>query len=310
MAGILAPCPCGLTNNFNGVACPSVFKQAYGGAFVPYFTTAGAVNGLDLKAAPALNAAYFTALVSAAQAIAWRPLPPILDFKSNREARVMQEFNGGNVKLPVSDGNRSGSFILDEVAPIFKDKLDNLKDDWGLVLWDKNGNIMGVRGPGYKQFYPIRLQRRSIYGDFVLADDKTRQNVMCGFTVDPNIKDSDLCMIPAEDLASYDIRNLRGLIDAEIIQNTNVTQTATAFGVVVDTLQGDINTPMLIEGLVVGDFTLVNQTTGASVVITSVTEVAPGYYSFVVPALTAGVKYKLNATTTGFNIIYTLITGV
>jgi len=311
MAGSLHSCSY-VNNNFGDAKCRALFSQAYKVIFMPYFTAAGAVNGLDLSADPALNAAYFSGQVTETQVTAWRPTPPILDFKTERADVITQDFNNGLTKVRVSDGLRTASFIFGENAPVTKKKIESMnKDNWGFMLVDKKGNLVGSRRSGtpYKILDPIRIQLGSITDKFIFPGDNTIQQNMVSFVVDPSFDDADVAMIEASTMTT-DLRTLDGLIDADIIQNTNVTVTATGFAVVVDTLQGSVNSPILIEGLVKADFTDTNQTTGAVITITTVTEVAPGYYTFVVPTMTAGVLYKIECTTTGFHINPVYITGV
>jgi hypothetical protein len=311
MAATLHACSY-VNNNFGDAKCRALFAQGYKVVFMPYLTSASAINGLDLSAAPALNAAYFSGKVTESQVTAWRPTPPILDFKTERADSITQDFNNGLTKIFVSDGLRTVGFVFGENAPITKKKIESMnKDNWGFMLIDKKGNLVGSRREGtpYKILDPIRIQLGSITDKFVFPGDNTIQANMVGFTVDPSFDDANIAMIAAESMTT-DLRTLDGLIDADIIRNTAINVTSTGFAIVVDTLQGTVNNPILLEGLVKADFVDTNQTTGATITITTVTETAPGYYTFVVPSMTAGVDYKIEATSTGFHINPILITGV
>lgn len=310
MAGSLHSCGY-VNNNFGQAKCRALFSEGYKVIPVPYLTAAGRINGLDLTANPALNQAFFEGKVTESQVTAWRPTGPILDFKSERADPVTQDFNNGLNKIRVSDGLRTVMFGFGEDAPITKKKIESMnKDQWGFFLIDKKGNLIGSRRQGtpYKILDPIAIALGSITDKFVFPSDTEIQMNMVGFTVDQAFDDADIAMIEATSM-TYDLRLLQGLIDADLIRNTNISVTATGFAIVADTLQGSVNVPILIEGLVVGDFVDTNQTTGATITITSVTETAPGYYTFVVPSMTTGVLYKIECTTTGFHINPVYITG-
>lgn len=311
MAGSLHSCSY-VNNNFGDAKCRALFSQGYIVVPVPYFDADGDINGLDLTANPALNAAYFQGKVTESQVTAWRPTPPILDFKTERADVVTQDFNNGLTKIRVSDGLRTVGFIFGENAPITKRKIESMnKDNWGFYLIDKKGNLIGSRREGtpYKILDPIRIQLGSITDKFTFPGDQTIQMNMVAFTVDPSFDDADIAMIEAGTM-TYDLRTLTGLIDADLIRNTAINVSSTGFAIVADTLQGSVNQPILIEGLVKADFVDTNQTTGATITITTVTETAPGYYTFVVPTMTAGVLYKIECTTPGFHINPVYITGV
>lgn len=309
MAGTVKACSCSLNSNFGTIDCPNLFDVAYKVVYVPYFLSDGTVNGLDLSSDPTLNKAYFDALVNDAQNVAWRPTPEVLNFDSERGEQEYQEFNDGLVKLPTQKGIRPVKFVLAGVSPDFVAKFDGMNCDvWGFYIIDRKGNLIGINS-GYKTLNPIRIQNRSISGQFVMAKYKGVQEVMVTFNVDSTVKDSDLGSVNYEDM-TYDLTTIEPLIDADIVLNTHISQTSTGFAIVVDTKQGSVINPSLIEGLVKADFTLVNTVSGATITITTVTETKAGYYTFVVPSQTTGVVYKLSAVSAGFNINSLNIVGV
>ena len=303
-------CRCGYgISNFGTRKCPNLMDVTYKLIFVPYLKTDGTINGLDLDASPALDSAYFLALVNAAQTLAWRPTPQVMNYDSAPGEQQFEDFNDGQVKLPTSKTPRQVKFVIPELPAVFVNKFESMGcEDVGVYMIDESGNLHGMNA-GWKKLNPILVQKRSVYSQLVLPKYKSVQQVMVGFTIDPTMNDGDLGTIQADDM-TYDLRNILSLIDADIVLNEAIAQSNTGFAVNADTYQGDIYTPDFVEGLVKADFTLVNQTTGATITITTVTEVAPGYYTFVVPAQTVGVYYKLTCIKAGFNFYPLLILGV
>jgi hypothetical protein len=97
------------------------------------------------------------------------------------------------------------------------------------------------------------------------------------------LNDGDLNFIKATD-TNTNVLLLNGLLDVEIaISNEAVDGFTATLGYIYATV-GD-TTP--VEGLLVGDFELYNETSEAAIVITSVTESSEGVYDFVIPTQTA-----------------------
>lgn len=295
--------------NFGTRKCPNLMDVTYRLVIVPYLKPDGTVNGLDLSAGPALDQAYFDALVDASQTIAWRATPQVMNFDSTPGEQQFEDFNEGQVKIPTNKTPRVVKFVIPELPAEFVNKFESgCSELMGYYVIDESNNLHGINS-GWKKLDPIPMQKRSLYSQLGLTGYKKTQQVMVGFTIDPTVKDGDLGTIQADDITA-DLRNLKMIVDATLVLNENINQTNTGFAVNADTYQGDVFTPDFVEGLVKADFTLVNQSSGAAITITTVTEVAPGYYTFVVPAQTAGVQYKLTCIKTGFNFYPLIIVGV
>jgi len=295
-------CDCdGGLKSLGEAGCPALFGRAYKYVFTTYFKSDGTVNELDLSSNPTLNKAYFDALLRANDP--WIPSPEVMNYNTEREDDKFEEFNNGTLSLFVQQGKRSVDGIWvnisANIAGIIKEY--NCYNVGFYVITDL-GQLIGMEGSGYKKLAPIKIEKGSFSSKLMMQTNValTVQKAMVKFNYDVTMCDSKLKMISPDSFTNYDIKSLMGLVQVQI--KAFASATSTSVKVVLDTDQGAITDPILVEGLAAGDFTLYNISDAASVSITSVSETL-GQYTIVYSAQTAGDKMRMTAEKDGYKIL-------
>jgi hypothetical protein len=269
--------------------------------FVPYFTSAGVKNGINLETAN-LDQTYFEALTANAdRSLRWRPVNTGKKLESvviNRAESKYKEYPSGESYF-IQSGQKTFEAVLPKAGYGMIKFFDSARcEQMGVYIVDRDGNLVG-NGKTANFLYPFRVADQSIDAYAKAAQDGEVPEVMLKFNFDSTEDDAHIQLIEASEM-SYDVRNLQGLYDAFGVFSSI---TATGFVVDVRTPYGTAKNPNRVTGLVIGDFVLTNRGTGATVTITTVTEstVTPGIYTFVIPSQTSGHKLKLSFTETGYD---------
>jgi len=269
--------------------------------FVPYFTSAGVKNGIDLSSAN-LDQTYFEALVNQAdRSLRWRPVNTGKKMENVAIVRAdakYKEYPSGESYF-IQSGQKTFEAVLPTAGYGYVRFFDSARcEKMGVYIVDRDGNLVG-NGKTAGYLYPFRVADQSINADAMHAQDGEVPEIKLRFNFDSTEDDADIQLIESTEM-SYDVRNLEGLYDV-----FGVFSSITATGIVVDlrTHFGTAKNPNRVTGLEVGDFVLTNKGTGVAVTITSVTEstVTPGIYTFVIPSQTSGQKLKLSFTLTGYD---------
>ena len=268
--------------------------------FVPYFTSAGVKNGINLSTAD-LDSTYFSALTAQSdRALRWRPVNTGKKFESvniNRSEAKYKEYESGE-RYFIQSGSKSFEGVLPHAPTGLIKFFDSARcEKMGVFIVDRDGNLVGnMSTAGY--LYPFRVADQSINADFMHAKDGDLAEVKIRFGFDSTEDDGDIGLIENTEM-SYDVRLLEGLYDT---YGSFTSITATGWILDHRTNYGTAKNPNRVTGMVLGDFTLINRASGASIVITTVTEstVTPGVYTFVIPS-TAAAKLKLSFTYAGYD---------
>jgi hypothetical protein len=303
-----AACSCNVgLGNTGHPNCPSIGGVTHSLIFVPYFTSAGVKNGINLSTAT-LDSTYFNALTAQSdRMLRWRPVntgKPMEEVDINRAEAKYKTFPSGQ-KYYVQDGEKTFKATLPLADPGLVKFFDSMRcEKVGVFVVDREGNLIGNKGTaGY--LYPFRVADGTADSYFMHPKDGEVTTQMLRFDFDMTERDGDIGMIEATDM-SYDVKLLTGLYD---VYGEFSSITTTGFIVDLRTYFGSASSPNRVTGMVSGDFVLTNRGTGATITITSVTEntVTAGIYTFVIPAQTSGHKLKLTATETGydFNVLST-----
>lgn len=269
--------------------------------FVPYFTSAGVKNGIDLTTAN-LDETYFEALTNQAdRSLRWRPVNTGKKMESvviTRADAKYKEYPSGESYF-IQSGQKTFEAVLPKAGYGFIRFIDSARcEKMGVFIVDRDGNLVG-NGKTANMLYPFRIADQSINADAMAAQDGEVPEIKLRFNFDSTEDDADIQLIESTEM-SYDVRDLEGLYDA-----FGVFSTITATGFVVDirTHFGTAKNPNRVTGLEIGDFVLTNRGTGATITITTVTEssVTAGIYTFVTPSQTSGHKLKLSFTLAGYD---------
>ncbi len=215
------------------------------------------------------------------------PTPELENVENIRDEAVFQEFNSGN-KSKVRDGFKNFTGYLVQVPRELVGQLKTLAcTDFGAYILDKSGNYVGYQGSTTSVLRPILIDKNTLDVQYVETTDAEVAMIMIKFQWKQTMLDENIKLIPANSL-DYNCSDLYGLLDvcADITVGS-----ATAFTAILSTYYGTS-----VQGLVAGDFTLYNETTASSIVITSVTEGPGGTYAVVMPAQTAGDVISLDAS--------------
>ena len=273
-------CDCGGTLRTLGTSsCPVQIGRDYKWIFMPTYKADGTVYELDLSSNPALNAAYFAALIAQGAAVQWNVSPVVMNSDAERADDKTETFNNDTEMEFVQQGMKTVKGIWTKLPA----NLANTIKGWNcssvscFIITDQ-GQLLGLKGSAWQIMRPIKIQTGSFVSKFVQQNNVTIgvQKAMVQFNWDAAECDSNLVTIePASFASGYDIKSLNGLIQVDFI--AHLANTATTVKVAANTNQGSLLNPVLVTGLIDTDFTVTNRTTGANVVVTGATEIDGKY---------------------------------
>jgi hypothetical protein len=234
----------------------------------------GTRNGIDLSA-PLPS---FSGLVNEADASKrWFPLPSFENVELPKADSLFEEANSGRMAF-LRQGKRSfsGELWAEDSTPTFLGKLQKSRCvDFGIYIVDVNGNLIGAKESGY--LYPIPVDNASWDPRFMFATDSTVQKIMLGFDFDRLFDESLMYMITVAE-AGLDFTTLEGLKDVNVLNAVGSEGSDT----IVYDLKLDYGTalnPIIVQGLLAGDFVYQNETTASTLTPLSVVEGPNGTYT-------------------------------
>lgn len=224
----------------------------------------------------------------------WYPIQDLKNVEDTRAESVFETFNDGT-RAKTRQGNRSfiGSAI--NQGSIFLGKLDSFEcQKMGVYFVDDCHNLVGSLSDDGTVLYPVAIQDGSFDATLMKANDTATGRVQITFDISVLENDASLRVLEGLDFSAYE-----GLLDLTAtisgISTTGFTAT-----IVLD--YEAFQEPLRQKGLVVGNFSLYNDTDAAPVVITSVTETSQSVYVFVMPAQTSGDILTLSLSKEGFEM--------
>lgn len=225
----------------------------------------------------------------------WYPLPLVENQTSERAENVTETSAAGTVAF-IKEGVRTESFELWNQTPTYIKALEAAKcTDFSVYAVDDNGNFVGMELNEDGNLYPIRIDRGSFSAIYVKKTPTLTAKVVISWQWSQLEKDSNLSMVSASDITA-DVLGAIGLLDIFAEYSSITTD---GFVVTLDSYYGAVNNKFKDQGLVVGDFTLFNDTQSAAVTITSVTEAPNGTYTFVIPTQTSADSLTLTPSKNG-----------
>lgn len=266
--------------------------------FVPTYKADGTRNYIDTTVT--LDPAYLSAAINNSDVNErWLPMPYFENVVNERAESSFEEAPSGRRSF-IKKGTRTltGEIWGKEAQPQLISRIEKSRCvDVSIFIIDIEGNIIGsgdVTDTG--KLYPIRLDSQSVDATLMYATDSTQQKIMVTMSFDDIEKDSDLYMLIDGEDFTFDALDSEGLLD---IYSSYSSITTTGFVADLYTAYGSLKDLVVDSGLVAGDFTLYNETSASSVVITSVTESPDGTYTFVIPAQTSADVLTLTPSKTG-----------
>jgi len=288
-------CNAGLSNT-GRPGCVPIQSVTASLIMVPLKDNSGVLNGIDLNSAlPVWND-----LINEADASKrWFPLPSFENVELPKADSQFEEANSGRMAF-LRQGKRSFSGELwgDDSTPTLLDKLNAGRCvNFGIYIVDVNGNLIGSKSNGY--LYPIPVDEQSWDPRFMFATDSTVQKIMLGFDFERLFDEGTMYMITADE-AGVDFNALSGLIDVNLVEVSQVSTTTLVFDASFD--YGTALNPIVLQGAVLADFALYDNTAGSSLTIDAINEGPNGTYTIVQGAnlFTPNNEYTLSLSKEGF----------
>lgn len=274
---------------------------------VQTFKDDGTRNFIDLSAT--LDNSFLTTQLNADSDERWYPLPELENVVSERAESTFEEAPSGTRNF-VRQGSRTltGEIWGREALPTLIGKVKSGRCvDVSAYIVDGDGKILGTGDPkDPNKLFPIQLDAQSIDSIWMAATDSTTQKITISLTWDDSVKDEDIYLIQPEVDFTFNALTAKGLLDI-CVEYSSITTTgfvAKLFNQYFLKMAG-YNT-----GLLIGDFSLYNNTAASPVVITSVTENPDGTYTFVIPAQTPADVLTLTPSKDGFDYTDVIATDI
>ena len=288
-------CNVGLSNT-GRPNCVPLFGITSSLILVPIFDNDGVKNGINLST----TLPTWSSLVNQSDASKrWFPLPSFENVELPKADSQFEEANSGRMAF-LRQGKRSFSGELwgDDSTPTLLDKLNAGRCvNFGIYIVDVNGNLIGSKSNGY--LYPIPVDEQSWDPRFMFATDSTVQKIMLGFDFERLFDEGTMYMITADE-AGVDFNALSGLIDVNLVEVSQVSTTTLVFDASFD--YGTALNPIVLQGAVLADFALYDNTAGSSLTIDAINEGPNGTYTIVQGAnlFTPNNEYTLSLSKEGF----------
>ena len=251
---------------------PQVAKKVL---FMPLSADDGTANGIDVSGTTAIDLTTYVNQAEASKRI--YPTFGILEqLTDEREEAIKQSFDSGNVAY-VRDGNLPIQFMLPNVPPSYKAKLDAVGcKKVGFFYVDNCGCVVGGKVVG-DLLLPIPIMDYSFDSRFVRAGYETVGMLEINFLVDNKFNDADLTMIECEELTGDALR-LEGLINLDgVVTDVDFTPDDDAvLTLELTTDYGSARKKQPITGIKAADLEL--EMTSGALTIDAVVETSPGVY--------------------------------
>ena len=289
---ITVGCSCGSGNGNTGLPeCISDLGITIGNGIQRMVADDGTLARYDLSAT--LGTTFVDSLSDTDSS---KRMYPLRDFKNMDFPKEDTQYatNSDGSKTFLREGIQSFVAELHEVPAGLDSKLQAMKCKnngvWGFSV----EGVYGILNGDY--WYPININ--TFAPTFKMRTPAQAQMEQIAYDWDGTTNAGQLWLVPWADLGTtYDA--MVGLLDANFeVTNAPTGGATTTVSYQITTDYGSGLLPKtIIDGLVLGDFTAYNETTDASITITSVTEIADDDYDFVLPNQTATDVVRINVIT-------------
>ena len=265
--------------------------------FVPLVADDGTEN--KIVRSDTMNQAYFQAKVyDPDPSKRWYPMGSFTNVTNERAESSFETFSD-NSRARTVRGLRTFTGWLLGYNPVYASTIESLRcTALGAYLVDDCGQVTGVfcenAVAANDALLPIPLNESSIDSLVILQSDAAAGKVQLQFDFSQLFKDENLRMLTATEAGDA---NLLSLTKLQPVQTAISGESTTGFVAAVS-LDYDSWTAVPIEGMVLADFYLYNETTAAEVTPSSVTEAPAGTYTFVTPAQTTADILTLTQSST------------
>lgn len=253
--------------------------------FVPLYADDGSEN--KILRSDSFNQAFFQAKVYEPDpSKRWYPMGAFTNVTNERAEASFETFSD-NSRARTVKGLRTFTGWLLGYNPVYAATIESLRcTKLGVYLVDDCGQATGIfcpdsSDPNNDALLPIPVNESSIDSLVILQSDAAAGKVQMQFDFSQLVKDENLRMLTAEEAGNANLLSLTKLQPV----TTELNGAATTTGFTVDiALDYDSWPSVPVEGMVLADFRLYNETTASLITITSVTESPVGTYAFVIPA--------------------------
>ena len=262
MANIVG-CACDGTTKNTGYLGQQLFGIKTSKFIVPILASDGTRNGLDLTAQD-LGAELLGKVNNADPSKRWYPLHEIKNFIPEQEDTQFATTNGGE-NFFLRKGIKSDSYELWGQSAQLYAKIEQFCFDFGIVEVDECGNVRGYKeSPTATMLYPRPVTTQSWDARYMDAEDANVARIMVTYQFKKTDTHAKLWLVPSNAFGANNPLNLKGLVDV-IVEATPLT--ATTIQLDVKGTFGDALNLRPIQGLVSGDTTVLNVTTGSAVTV-------------------------------------------
>lgn len=296
MSVIACKCDAGLSNT-GQPNCQPISKVARKLILVPTFDDAGALNTLDLSS-PVTQAVIDALRNQADKSKRWYPTPVLDNVEDVRADDLVESLNSG-LDIFIQEGTRTFAGVHVKKAPALHLEYQSFAcRQMSAFVVDKDGNLIGTqKSDDLTILTPIKIQLDTFKSSYIKPTDAAVSKVALAFAWDETENDGDLRMV-LEDETTADFAALSGLLDV----NSEISGiTTTEFVAKLFTDYGTALNPVLVKGLVPGDFALQNLTDDAAVTILTAAESPEGSYTITFAAQDSADVLELTPTKANFD---------
>lgn len=296
-------CVCGGRLGATGIGnCVIQFFTTHNYILMPLYKEDGTKNYIDISN-PATLGATVLSLTTTATPMLERlyPLPFAEDVERPKTDTTFDTPPSGNM-YRAQEGLRQNvmQFYAQNASFAFARELKEFGcTKMGYFSTDINGTLEGYLDDNDPtKFYPLPMMQGSFDQMYMYATDTTVQKLRLQFNLQRSFDETNIYYITANDLG-YPATDLVGLVPASIAVS-DITTTGATFTVTENGNNALSQKP--IEGLLLADFDLVNQTDGSTVTLTGITEGLPGVYAGTYTAIVGAHTFEVTATAPGYDV--------
>ena len=282
MAAICS-CKTGMGNH-GQPSCIDTFARDARLMFVQYKSDAGVIN--SIKSTDTLDQTFWDGKFNNTD-ISQRFFltPTINSVVGERAESVKQDVDG--ISFNVRQGVRTydGTFYGGVASPEYQAALETMScQTVGFFIVDVAGNIIGMENDITGDLDPILIQRNTLDVMYKFPTASEVQSMKILFNYEENESDADLAFV-GKDNISVDMLTQSAM--STVVFSAATAISTTGFTTTMSFLYGEVFEKAAYEGAVVGDFTLFNETTAASVTVLTAPESPAGTYALTFAAQTA-----------------------
>lgn len=294
-------CPCSAEANYNtGVPqSQEIWRNAVKGWIVPRIANDGTRNAISQN--DTLDKAYFDdKMQNPDPSKRWYPIGELVNVTQERADQVTETYDTGN-SANIIEGVRTFIGWLLEYAPVYKRNLDKIAcKDFGIISIDECNNLAVIEcangvSAGVDQYRPLPVFRQSFRALPIPKSRTEEAKIQISFEFDNQLlNDADIRIIPRREIPSEKAPlEYEGLKDVKSTISAETTSGFTAE--IVENFDSTL-TDRRIEGLVIANFEVFNETTNLPVTVTGAAEAPLGFYAITFaaqPSATDVVRYRV-----------------